>query len=233
MPTATEFTALGAGNGFPSCQTKQRVDGFDYWTTLSGWSKINEPASEADKQQSIAESLRLAMQWYWNIYKMNLTASIPDGSGAISMDEINSEDDGKDAAILTPVSRVCSIGPNMSKESATSGTGNYIYAVLGFSKILRLYEGPDGDEDNFVGYGLSFDAIYVADSFSLANVFIDGFRDNDGFSDTYTDYCTVPITNSTDEFHAVCYAPNGDPANRHSSYFGSSITVDSLELYTY
>jgi len=236
MPTATEFTALGAGNGFPSCQTKQRVDGYDYWTTLSGWSKVNEPASEADKEQSIADSLRLAMKWYWNIYKMNLTTSI---SGPISLGDINSEDDGKagynypqDAAILTPVSRLCSKEIIMSKESEVSEFGNYLYGVFKFGSITRMYDGPLDDEDNFVGYGLSVDAIYVADNFFFANVVIDGYRD-DQYSNTYTDYCTIPITNSTDEFHAVCFAPNGNPANRSSSYLGSSIAVDLLELYTY
>jgi hypothetical protein len=245
MQTATEFTALGAGNGFPSCQFKWRVDGYDYWTTLSGWSKVNEPASEADKKQSIADSLRLAMKWYWNIYKMNLTASISDGSETISMDEINAEDDGKagynspqDAAILTPVSRICSKAIIMSKESELSEFGNYLHGVFKFGSIARMYDGPRDNEDNFVGYGLSESAIYVADDFFFVNVDIGGYGDN-RYSDTDTDYCTIPITNSTDEFHAVCYAIGGDPSNRYSESSGAigegseTITVDSLELYTY
>jgi len=261
MPPATEFTALGAGNGFPrfrdsdfppghplewgpwgGCLEKVRVDEFDYWTTLSGWSKINEPASEADKKQSIADSLRLAMKWYWNIYKMNLTTSIPDPSGGtISLGDINSEDDGKLGhdriidAILTPASRLCSGQPAMAKQSEDNDPGyfgNYLLGSLVFGAICRIYDGPEDDEDNFRGYGLSYYGISVVDFFNFATVDIGGFGDVD-YAVQWTDYCTIPITNSTDEFHAVCFAPNGNPANRHSSYGGTSITVDSLELYTY
>jgi len=84
MPTATSFTALGRGNGFPFCAPKvdltsgitSSTDGSvgpaDFWVTLGGVS------SGTASQAQIDLSLNNAMKLYWNQYSItagNLSAS--------------------------------------------------------------------------------------------------------------------------------------------------------------
>ena len=82
MPEATPFTFFGSISdtdpnavlftGFPFLLEKVNVsdrgDGqpYDYWTTLGGWSKVNEPATDELKAQSIWDSFEKAMKLYWN-----------------------------------------------------------------------------------------------------------------------------------------------------------------------
>ena len=131
MPTATEFTALGAGNGFTSCI--RRVDINDLssgvmWTTLSGVNADNYTSfGGAALAEKASESLELAMKLYWNKFKLNgLSAS---SSGDLSrrtsrlfpIDEPRTESwngnvsgmtsaDANAAGVLEPINRVCGGG---------------------------------------------------------------------------------------------------------------------------
>jgi hypothetical protein len=67
---AEPFTALGVGNGFPFCVQKVNVSlsSVEDWITFSGVSKTSPTTTPA----LIAESLKLAMQWFWNAYSINV-----------------------------------------------------------------------------------------------------------------------------------------------------------------
>ena len=80
MPTATPFTALGRGNGFPFCLTKVDVSTFpsNYkWTTLSGVNADNYTTfSDSALAEKVNSSLVMAMNIYYNLYKTSgLSAS--------------------------------------------------------------------------------------------------------------------------------------------------------------
>ena len=107
MPTATPFTALGRGNGFPSCLAKLDVtsevfsetDGTagaaDHWITLGGVS------SGTASQSQINLSLRNAMKLFYNTYSIaagNLSAS-SEGSGDFVSSQSTEVDANNVAAI--------------------------------------------------------------------------------------------------------------------------------------
>ena len=126
MPTATSFTALGRGNGFPFCVPKvdltsgitSSTDGSvgpaDFWVTLGGVS------SGTASQAQIDLSLNNAMKLYWNQYSIkagNLSASSSgESSFALSRSSEIEEDDKEviykkttsgGQSNYVPIERVC------------------------------------------------------------------------------------------------------------------------------
>ncbi len=157
MPITTKFMSDVAGNGFPFCSTKVDVSGYDYWTTLSGWSKVSEPADDAAKAASIAVSRELAMKLYWNWYSANITGSSasflesddwPGGptsnSGSLSI----IEDDGSFFVAKPPIDRICNGGAKARAKDST-----YVIANVRLTGFLRFYNGSIDNEDNYVGIG--------------------------------------------------------------------------------
>ena len=179
MPTATEFTALGAGNGFPFCFSrfgeKKDITGFHQWTTLGGYKK-GDAGGVSDEQ--IATSRRRAMALYWNAYKLTGVAqSKRDRSFGTNYDQTitstSMEDDyiytlintdgtiriqGNEAPYLIPKSRVC------GDTSADVRCGKSIYsggASLSFDpRIYAMYEGSVDNYGNFIGFGAGYLAAY-------------------------------------------------------------------------
>lgn len=78
MP-ATEFTALGRGNGFPFCANRVDVDSFYDYMTLGGYRKTDTGGASASQ---INDSLVGAMELFWNSYELDASslASITLGS---------------------------------------------------------------------------------------------------------------------------------------------------------
>lgn len=163
MPTADSFTALGRGNGFPYCIPTRDVSTYDYWTTLSGWSKSSEPSGDSAKAQSIAESLGLAMQYFWNTHQLNCNAAITGAAGISSVQVDYDVYDYNvtypdppiliDSGVATPMIRSCipsSFGGIVRSfdSSETDGSEN---AGLFVNGITAMYDG-----ETFVGYGLGF-----------------------------------------------------------------------------
>ena len=157
MPTATPFTALGAGNGFPFCPPKVNVadrgDGspYDYWTTLSGVSKDSPVASDA----LIAESLQLGMKLFWNLNEINCDAVYENISGNINSVSSAIFEVFNESGIATePKDRVCE---TLGLRSSTTDPNNSIFphAQIGSNRlnICRMYNGSTSSEDNFIGYG--------------------------------------------------------------------------------
>ena len=116
MPTATEFTALGAGNGFTFCISQVDVDNFDHWTTLSGVNKNNPTASDS----LIADSFQLAMKLYWNLFEVYGGASAyrfnPYNGGSVITDIEVSDADTSDSDYDEPMHRVCGAATGENSE---------------------------------------------------------------------------------------------------------------------
>lgn len=168
MPTATPFTALGVGNGFPSCLGKVEIgnlSGGIMWTTLSGVNADNYTSfGGAALAQKVSESLELAMKLYWNKFKLNgLSAS---SSGDLSrrtsrffpIDEPRTESwngnvsgmtsaDANAAGVLEPINRVCGGGAKrILKFENVEGVNQDGDTV--FSASLEL------DEKSYTVYGI-------------------------------------------------------------------------------
>jgi hypothetical protein len=182
MPTATPFISLGAGNGFTYCVHKFNVRDFNNWTTLSGWSKVSEPADDAAKAASIAVSHELAMQIVWNLNSVK-----SNWDGFANDLEING-DQSKWGSIwwykkvgtgivmdvfFAPKDRVCYKYFSANDEDEYE-SGKFVYLNVS-SWIYKLYNGPTDDEDNFVGYGLRL-ALSDIQQEGSNGVFRSGFR---------------------------------------------------------
>ena len=148
MPPATEFTALGAGNGFPSCTDRVNVDTYDHWTTLSGVNKDNVAGFSASQLEAkIKESLVKAMKLYWNGFSLAFSAEAAGSTQAASLSNV----DVSLSDFAEPRDRICAGARGTADDGASSV---FVDMVLNFSNPARLY-----DNGVFVGYALS-----VADS---------------------------------------------------------------------
>lgn len=150
MPQTTSFQALGAGNGFPFCPDKVDVSVYDHWTTFGGFNK-NSGGNPTDTQ--IHDSRVAAMKLYWNLYRVELTATDALNSQYdISEIIINNEEwldgDGAHADAVEPKERVC-----QGTVSAKIYGGTIAQVDLRNSAITRMYNGATTNESNFIGYG--------------------------------------------------------------------------------
>lgn len=157
MPTATSFTALGRGNGFPFCPFKVDVSGYDNWVTLGGVSSGS--ASSAEINTSLARCMKL----YWNLSSAtaSFTANISSSSPAINYN-INKDLSNHEYEITPePKERICegitqpavsSTTMTEAEYTETSGAG---CGTQGIFKIIpvRMYNGSTSDISKFVGYG--------------------------------------------------------------------------------
>ncbi len=160
MPFADKFTALGRGNGFPTCLQKVDVSEYDYWVTLGGTQK-GSSASESEKQLSLAN----AMQIFWNLYGVNGTASTEytfESNGGVPVSLVVNDANVFSSSVSSdfpaPVDRVCAgLVPNKSARFQNSEeevlVGGFSGIVADPELIVRMYNGDTSDEDNFVGYG--------------------------------------------------------------------------------
>lgn len=159
MPTATPFKALGAGNGFPYCLSKEDVSGIEYWTTLGGNQK-NGGVTESGK------GLKQAMAILWNLEGVNLTAKQTETKtnangtftavaelGVVSTDGAVYE--------IQPKDRACRGFSGFSALDSDSDpevqpvAGASVTFVCNLENMVRFYNGPTDNEANFVGYGMS------------------------------------------------------------------------------
>ena len=154
MPTATPFTALGRGNGFPFCVTRKiDVSAKEKWTTLGGTQKGSSP-SNSEIQTSLANAVKI----FWNTNE--LLGSVASSKTSTPLPQIIYRKEGSSFINPTtdpeePKDRACerddysdyrnlyTVGPNNGTKSGFIGLG-----------VVRMYDGDNSDEDNFVGYGL-------------------------------------------------------------------------------
>lgn len=163
MPTSTSFTALG---GFPFCPTKVDVSDFDKWTTLGGNKK---GGSVTETGKGLAEAMKL----FWNLNgvsgEMNddgdITSFLIDMEGEdydrTSWFDLSDPVERESNVNKTPPERVCYsrfLASDFNEEDFEDPSLN-MRAI-----IIRMYDGDEDDEDNFVGYGVSggaFDIIHL------------------------------------------------------------------------
>ena len=147
MPTATSFTALGRGNGFPSCLNKTDVSDFDYWTTLSGF---NKDSGGSPTDQQITESYILAMKLFWNVFEATApsTASRTDTGASVEGTSV----DTSSSTFDKPKDRVCANSSIVvSDYNQNANTEALIKLIV--TPPRRMYNGATTQEDNFIGYG--------------------------------------------------------------------------------
>ena len=184
MPTATPFTALGAGNGFPYCPARVDVDTFAYWTTFSGFNKNSTGSPSASEIES---SRRIAMKLYWNTHELQATAEVSWPTGQNITDVILTAP--PDTNPLEPSERCGNI--LLTSKAGPSG----LTRLSIYIKIGRMY--LDGE---FIGYGLGrsaeqrpFSSRATSGGGVYANVYLGG----------YIQYYTTPVSGREDDFAYV------------------------------
>ena len=257
MPTATEFTALGKGNGFPFCPDKIDVS-LDYkWVTLGGTQKGNAP-TDAEKNASLINAMKL----FWNAHELLGSASSTNVSNPLP-DIIFTEESSTDPE--EPRNRVC------PRQSGSFYTNSYTERVGSSSifgtiaiPIARMYDGSTDDEANFVGYGMSLPCRIGADTAvagllgsAEVEVEVQSFipltppssTSTDDYDDAYVTFAGLPVLASA-EAHAsgntsVSVSANassltasasftevyGTPPNTNSGTSTASLT--NIDFYTY
>ncbi len=164
MSVAEPFTTDGLYNGFPSCSDKvnilDRGDGnpYEYWTTLSGWSAINEPTTAADKKKSVQNSTTNAAKLLWSLEEITVDVQYPSGGDTLPDMNVNGSEWVTGDALpvepsIPPKDRVC--GGSLS-EYNDNPFADFVTGQIDLTQeigIQRLYKGVTTDEANFIGYG--------------------------------------------------------------------------------
>ena len=218
MPTATPFTALGAGNGFPECITK-----VDMTETQGGtWAPpvIN------------ALTLNQAMNLYWNLYGIVGTASATGTAGTATVSDINIPNTD------TPIKRVCA-GSYSAFDSDNAGAPDFPSALqsiyIGSSFIFAMYDGDTSVESNFLGYSFKDIASCLASGTSNAveKLLFAGSAPNTSDSDAWTQLSSIYVgtppvlTNVT--FQGIPFIT----ADLDIGTTGVSASITDVALYTY
>ena len=226
MPTATPFTALGRGNGFPFCPTgeedffgefvyRSRVDVTIYntWTTLGGYDSNSEGAVTEDQ---IGLSRERAMRLYWNLYQVNCSVS----ANTSTVTDVNTTTE--------PMDRICGFY-GMSQQV---GTEAFLRAV---PTPLWLFKGNVEDWDNFIGFSVG-----IQNASELQTEFISSFARTGASCEMKVDCADFNGTlTSLGGYPFVC-AATGDTVDEAdfsaSSTNGTneaSIDITGLDFYTY
>ena len=150
---AIPFTTYGAFNGFPLCLDKVDVLGFDL---VAVW------------------SLADAMDLWWNIAGVRGRAEGQGYDGIISVTEANVVDNYIGTGSETPIGKICDAGWVGARKIESSD--DFVFqATLSVSNnnLVRLYDGDTEDEDNFLGYGVTYTGtgVYRDEPIAQANWF--------------------------------------------------------------
>lgn len=264
MPETQHFMSRGRGNGFPYCPAKVNVadndfddQPYEFWTTLSGWSKVDEPATDELKEASIAESHALAVKLFWNVdgYAADsiCTTTWFTGDGTAELTFPIGSADATSGSLREPAGRVCipdsekyTVVDNAPGDPFTTATAN-----CGAPEIIRMYNGDVLDEDNFVGYGIKSDGVFSFYSIPFSM----GAGEDDDFRvglESYVDHTNegevleIGYT-EMNGMHFVCWCEDyhhggitvADPENRSISYnlgspdFTAHVVIDEFVFYTY
>ena len=241
MPIATPFRSFGSISdtdpnaalftGFPYCPESIDVSGFDYWTSLSGWSKVNTPADDAAKAQSIEDSREIAMKLFWNYNGHSVDIDFSGDSTTLTIDiEQDEFDAGSATAPFEPEDRACSdSGWNAARLIENAG---YLHITGVGILVKRMYNGSTSDESNFVGYG-------VVDTFQDGSAFAAlGFDEDIEFN--FSSYINDdrPFYSSTFEYsdaiEGIWFVASAESAVvANPSISGLTATFDGTYTITY
>ena len=154
MPTADSFTALGRGNGFPFCVTRKlNISAREKWTTLGGTQKGSAP-TDAEIQLSFVNAVKI----FWNTNE--LLGSVASSKTSTPLPQIIYRKEGSSFINPTtdpeePKDRVCERNNHFAYRNLyTVGANNGIKSGFIGLGVMRMYDGDNSNEDNFVGYGL-------------------------------------------------------------------------------
>lgn len=231
MPDAIHFSTEGAENGFPFCPPKVNIADYDYWTTLSGWSKVSTPADDEAKAASIAESLQLAMKLFWNFNGLSMEDSFTTPNGSYSDTWSVDMEAGVDEFEVMYFIKIGFAGSDSNENKTPRERVCYkifgVYEEYGFAffsvNIVRMYNGVTTDEGNFVGYGVGENFI---GSLSMQLTLTGYMNDAGSYEDEIFDYITI------DGLSLVVNAiPSGDLASPVSITSGGSF-VEAYFNYT-
>jgi len=235
MPTATPFTALGVGDGFPSCLVK-----YD----------ISDLANHPRGYYSVL-SLEQAMELYWNMSGITAYAEANFNPGSIynalsSSDEMEHEVNGQ-FFTSTPEKRICNLEHQVEKNTSTMAFG-YVGNVGvtacsrttedGLRNIARLYLGDTSNEENFIGYGVGNFAYAYVDVTNIVNVEV---RLN-SYGYDYDPVIFIGETYSRSSFtagstgiplHKTRYTYWNGQQNGSPAPFDSEADITGLNFYTY
>jgi len=147
MPTATSFTALGKGNGFPFCvqrSTDSVLTAFDgHEDTFTN--PITGAVTIVEKYRVKEVTLAEAMNFIWNLYSVTFSnAGIVDGSGNpltfTNPGILKYDPDGTNYAVaddFTPRERVCNKQLEFSIPRGSASPGG------GLGSFIAQTEGDD------------------------------------------------------------------------------------------
>jgi hypothetical protein len=274
MPTEDSFTALGKGNGFTFCLNKidvsDRGDGqpYDYWVTLGGFKKTD---GGSPSQEQIDESLRVAMALFWNLDgwtgRLLSDSFLEDEITSLSMknddwtrglDEFEARKNTFDDIIdpeFEPHDRVCYRSFLATKYLSDDPDSGDIYDYISIGSyhppIIRMYDGDDQDESNFVGYG--FKRIESVFGYEAFHITFSSYYNGSPASPTQTDediaYTEIPTNVTGLNLPCVGYIEQNlafeIPADfdiyswvdltfsSSNEYEAFEFRIDSLDFYTY
>lgn len=147
MPTATPFTALGAGNGFPFCLPKVDVSDYTYCNALT---------------------FAQAMKFYWNSYSFTMSAAVNYTGFTQSVSNptvdnrsynaIDQNPAGYTVGDREPSKRICSTSTTGKSYLKKEDSNQYdAVGVLFYPTptIEKLYNGATDNESKFIGYGFN------------------------------------------------------------------------------
>ena len=248
MPTATPFTALGAGNGFRGCPTgydflgdfvypsRVNVNDYNVWTTLGGY---NSSSGGAVTEAQISLSRSRAMQLYWNLHQVNCSLS------AVAEGNTNTEYNESITNVTTtiePVDRVCGF-TGMFELSEESGR----CYLLATPYPLWLFKGDVENWDNFIGFSVGQQnaselQIEFINSYALSSGANSGIQvqcaANGGTLTALSGYpfvCTASgdITNQSNFSASSDNSGTTPPPGNEPFTRTSSISISGLGFYTY
>lgn len=240
MPTANPFRSFGSTSdtdtdaalftGFAYCPEDIDVSGFDYWTSLSGWSKVNTPANDAAKAQSIEDSWDIAMALFWNAAEME---------GFVDQSSAGARVTSTGVTSLEPEDRDCS---KVVTQSDSDFGNNGAEATLSLRlEIRKLYNGTE-----FVGYGARILGQAYISYIANPSVTLTSWANDippDPFEPTVDDVDYTTLSHpSLGNIHLVCSAliledfavnPSVDASNRIAEDLFATARIDSIDFYTY
>jgi hypothetical protein len=226
MPTADSFTALGKGNGFPFCVTRKlNISAKDKWTTLGGTQKGSAP-TDAEIQLSLVNAVKI----FWNTNE--LLGSVASSKTSTALPSIIYRKEGSSFINPTtdpenPKDRVCERENyfdyrNLYTVGANNGT-KVGFISLG---VVRMYDGDNSDEDNFVGYGLE-------DGFNIQAIASDEAGPNPGDPTTSGNASVVIIVSSSVTDPSSGQTPGTfDSDTAYKTFNGFPMAVSALSKAT-
>lgn len=157
--TSGKFSAEGVFNGFTYALDKVRVDGYDNWTALGGNRKggsVTESGKGLAQAVNIfwnSNSAELEYDWDGTFSSFNATLKIDIDAGEAGIISWTDLDDDRVNGFFGPNERAVYKFFDAGIDGYDPETSNS-YELDYDNKIVRMYNGPDDDESNFVGYGL-------------------------------------------------------------------------------